>query len=606
MAYIQSARQLHGQGSATERRRGGGSNSLHLGLVSSDYICSTERAHLKHNPWTNSLAGIEPVPGPHVPGPRGRQSHLSAAAADPPVEEEFDTPPTAAAAAAAHRRTTWRARGYTSRDFFTEDSASQEPPAEPEVEVDESEMWLTGTLGGRPQPPAVARRRRVGRGAAAGGAAAGSGWEQRDDDDGNDRSLSRQWHQQTPRGVPPTGGGTSGVPAANGRRQGLLPSSLPSSGSSLGSDDSSGSSGSASSSSDTDGSSSSVSSSSLSSQAESRDLRRRVNKAVKIIRSVLQSWGGEGSMRETFQRVDTNRSGTIDAMELATFLRQKLHMNFDQNTISEIMTRFSDQQQEQQQEITYQSFCELVMGNAREQCEATAAKEKDDREDAERDAEMILRNRIRRSAATATGNNRNRLREIFDDVDRGGNGRLSYDDLRFALHVFGVVMPEAQFEKLVRKIDVNHDETITYVEFVNYFKLNNVDRELSYVRHVHGFSLEAAMRLIRETILQRCGATERAIARCFHVFDEDGSGEVDEQEFMIVLTKQLGLQFDRDLAHEIMCTLDTDGNGTIGMDEFDKYVMGMSSDAIHKAKRSYGNGNGNPRNPQRQHQALLT
>ena len=30
-------------------------------------------------------------------------------------------------------------------------------------------------------------------------------------------------------------------------------------------------------------------------------------------------------------------------------------------------------------------------------------------------------------------------------------------------------------------------------------------------------------------------------------------------------------------------TLDSDGNGTIGMEEFYKYVMGLSPDAIHRA-----------------------
>jgi hypothetical protein len=36
-------------------------------------------------------------------------------------------------------------------------------------------------------------------------------------------------------------------------------------------------------------------------------------------------------------------------------------------------------------------------------------------------------------------------------------------------------------------------------------------------------------------------------------------------------------------------TLDSDGNGTIGMEEFYKYVMGLSPDAIHRAGRAYQN-----------------
>ena len=266
-------------------------------------------------------------------------------------------------------------------------------------------------------------------------------------------------------------------------------------------------------------------------------------------------------MRETFQRVDTNHNGSIDAQEFSSFLTVKLHMRFDDATLGEIMHRFADRSTG---EITYQSFCELVMGDSTmegssnvEKAATTARLEQDARDDAERDAVMLLRSRVRRSA--------HRLREIFDDVNRSGAGVLSYDDLRFALHLLGVVMTSAQFESLCRSIDANTDGVISYQEFVNYFNQNTVDKQMSYVRHAKGFSLEAALRLIRETIINRCGATDRALARCFAVFDEDGSGEVDEREFVAALKSQLGLQFDVNLSREIMMTLDSDGNGSIGM-----------------------------------------
>eukprot|EP01043_Picozoa_sp_COSAG02_P037213 COSAG02_NODE_2777_length_8052_cov_2.106626_3_plen_529_part_00 len=499
-------------GARTERQRQSG-GGLYFGLVTSDHL-ATDRAH-RHNPWTNSLAaGLHPVPFPQQPLP---PTNFRPA----PTLDQLEADVLA--------RKSWRASngggpiGYTPRDFFAdEDVASSQPSMEPEPE--ENRLWLTGALRGpapQPQPPTAAR--------AAGRVAPANG------------------RRQDPQPLN-SGGGRRDRPRSP-----------------LYSSNASGPSG---------GASDSSSVSSWSSRGEARDLNRRVNKAIKIIRSVLQSW--EGSLRETFQRVDTNRSGTIDAAEFATFLRAKLHMNFDAATLGEIMRHFAD---ENTGEITYQSFCELVTCDQSERLESSRQMQKEAAEDAERDAEMLLRNRVRRSGT--------RLREIFDDVDRTGQGALSYDDLRFALHIFGVVMPEAQFDQLVRKIDTNNDQVITFQEFVNYFKHYNVDRQLSYVRHAHGFSLDAALRLIRETILNRCGASQRSIAKCFRVFDEDGSGEVDEQEFMTVLTKQLGLKFDQELATQIMATLDTDGNGTIGMEEFYKYVMGLSSEAIRRAKRSY-------------------
>eukprot|EP01043_Picozoa_sp_COSAG02_P030575 COSAG02_NODE_1958_length_10261_cov_16.118973_4_plen_512_part_00 len=462
------------------------------------------------NPWTNSLA-----PGLHpAPVPQQQPTNFRPA----PALDRLEVDDLA--------WKSWRASnggpvGYTPKDFFAEeDEASSQPPMEPEPE--ESSLWLTGVLGDpalHPQPPTTTR-------AAGRVTVNGRRQGQPHDSGAGQRGRARSPYSSDARG--PSGGASSD--------------------------------------------SSSVSS--WSSRAEARDLNRRAEKAIKIIRSVLQSW--DGQLRETFQRVDTNRSGTIDAAEFATFLRTKLHMNFDGATLGEIMSRFAD---ENTGEITYQSFCELVMCDQSERLASSKQMQTDAEEDAERDAEMLLRNRVRRSGT--------RLREIFDDVDRTGQGALSYDDLRFALHIFGVVMPEAQFDQLVRKIDVNNDQVITFQEFVNYFKHYNVDRQLSYVRHAQGFSLDAALRLIRETILNRCGASERSIAKCFHVFDEDRSGEVDEKEFIGVLTKHLGLKFDQELARQIVATLDSDGNGTIGMEEFYKFVMGLSSESVQRAKRSY-------------------
>ena len=293
-------------------------------------------------------------------------------------------------------RPTWRREhtGYTPRDFFNDDDdgvdvgpiINSPPAASPAQPLEPSEVSSLWLTGSlQPHPPAVAR-------------------------------LPRSEGAKEP---PPAGQASR---VANGRRQAhRQPHST--------AHDSSGS-------------------SSRPLAEEGRDLSRRVNKAIAIIRAVLRSW--EGSMRQTFQRVDTNRSGTIDAEEFDAFLRLKLHMNFDSATLTEIMGRFADRNTG---EITYQSFCELVLGEQSERLHSHKQMLQHAAEDADRDPEMMLRNRVRRSG--------NQLREIFDDLDRTGQGALSYDDLRFALHMFGIVMPTPQFDQLVRKIDANNDQVLT-------------------------------------------------------------------------------------------------------------------------------------------------
>ena len=151
---------------------------------------------------------------------------------------------------------------------------------------------------------------------------------------------------------------------------------------------------------------------------------------------------------------------------------------------------------------------------------------------------------------------------------------------------------EGSLRETFKRVDVdssgtNFEGLITYTSFVKYFHANANDWHLAYIRHAKGFSIEAAMRLIRETVIKRTGCTQSSLQKVFRVFDVDSSGEVDSEEFGLGLTSKLGLQFDPKLLAEILDQLDTDGNGTIGFDEFFHYVMGMGLDQIAAARTAY-------------------
>ena len=75
---------------------------------------------------------------------------------------------------------------------------------------------------------------------------------------------------------------------------------------------------------------------------------------------------------------------------------------------------------------------------------------------------------------------------------------------------------------------------------------------LQAVKRIKGFSLEAALRLIRETLINKVGGSLRSVEKIFKIFDADGSGEVDEHEFFLVLARECGLEFDKKLSAEIM------------------------------------------------------
>ena len=82
-------------------------------------------------------------------------------------------------------------------------------------------------------------------------------------------------------------------------------------------------------------------------------VNKKVDKAVKLIRSILSSW--DSSLRKTFNTIDADRGGTIDLEEFSNFLNRVLHLNFDDETMRGIMAKFGSGAQ-----ILRRERCELL------------------------------------------------------------------------------------------------------------------------------------------------------------------------------------------------------------------------------------------------------
>ncbi len=63
-----------------------------------------------------------------------------------------------------------------------------------------------------------------------------------------------------------------------------------------------------------------------------------------------------------------------------------------------------------------------------------------------------------------------------------------------------------------------------------------------------------------------------AAQRAFHMYDTDRSGAIDVNEFANALN-YLGLGISLDDAAAIVCVIDTDGNGTVSMNEFIEHYI---------------------------------
>ena len=64
----------------------------------------------------------------------------------------------------------------------------------------------------------------------------------------------------------------------------------------------------------------------------------------------------------------------------------------------------------------------------------------------------------------------------------------------------------------------------------------------------------------------------------FNSIDMDGSGELDGDEFKLLMDK-MGIELDEDRLEEVFDTYDTDQGGTIGTDEFLVFLRRQKQDA---------------------------
>jgi hypothetical protein len=142
-------------------------------------------------------------------------------------------------------------------------------------------------------------------------------------------------------------------------------------------------------------------------------------------------------------------------------------------------------------QITYRMFCENVMGESRKDAASLQFNALNIGDGVGRDAEQLLRHKIRK-----------RIQEAGSDL----RGVLSPDDLRFALMRFEVHMPDTQFRKMIEVIDSNNDGEISYNEFINYFRKHLVDTSETGIQRMVGMSLEGALSTIRQRLLNKVWA----------------------------------------------------------------------------------------------------
>ncbi|KAF1314495.1 Calmodulin, partial [Globisporangium splendens] len=171
--------------------------------------------------------------------------------------------------------------------------------------------------------------------------------------------------------------------------------------------------------------------------------------------------------------------------------------------------------------------------------------------------------------------NHESIKAVFDRYDQDQSGELDYGEFRQLMDSFGFSDSD-DIEVLVKRLDANKSGAIDYEEFATVFyeervEQNGRSRRSSSVSSSKSVGEAKKARVARQRELEvkwmkRVLSCHQSIEAAFNEYDEDGSGELDYDEFSRFM-KRYGIVKHEDIS-SLIKKLDVDGSGAINYEEF--------------------------------------
>merc|ERR1712097_233071 len=136
------------------------------------------------------------------------------------------------------------------------------------------------------------------------------------------------------------------------------------------------------------------------------------------------------------------------------------------------------------------------------------------------------------------------FRKNFNLFDKKRTGAILIADMGTVLRSLGQNPTEAELGALIEEVDKDKSGTIEFDEFVDLMSRTNKTQE----------------------------AMEEEIKNAFLTFDADGSGYIDREELVNVLTT-MGDPVDEETINGMIAEADLDGDGKINYEEFTKIML---------------------------------
>ena len=168
--------------------------------------------------------------------------------------------------------------------------------------------------------------------------------------------------------------------------------------------------------------------------------------------------GGPSGLRRAFQFFDRNGSGSIDFKEFRSALATYTMLEFETPLLRKLFAKVDN---DGKGTIDFEKFSAMIMGSTKDATtglDTRTLKKHDKFKDRvsfiDGNSDVMILRKVRQHWKD--------LQYAFKDADVGETGSLTKAQLRFQLEKYHIDMSDGQFEKLVKKIDLDGDGEVTY------------------------------------------------------------------------------------------------------------------------------------------------
>jgi Ca2+-binding EF-hand superfamily protein len=179
------------------------------------------------------------------------------------------------------------------------------------------------------------------------------------------------------------------------------------------------------------------------------------------------------------------------------------------------------------------------------------------------------------------------IQNAFNVFDADGSGEIDSMELTLTMRALGLNPTPAEVREIMAEVDDDGSGTMEFEEFANLMQkmilapsTHKDDILYSAGGEMNLNKLQLCAKAMRDPSLNPEemesleAQLQEEIVEAFNMFDEDGSGEIDEEE-MENSMKALGLKPTNEEVKRIIAETDKTGSGTINLEEFGKLMRDL-------------------------------